>query len=304
MSQLDNRQANFFQIWFQAIRFPTLTSSLIPVMLGGAFAIIDRAFNGTYFLLALLGGMMIQAGTNLFNDYFDHKSGLDGIDTLSSSCIQKGLLPPKKVYLGGILFFLLSIVIGVYFIMKVGTGILWFGIPALLLGYFYTGGPYPFAYRALGELVVFYAMGPFMVLGAYFVQVGMFRSAVFLGAVPIGLLVTAIYHANNLRDREQDRIVGKRTMANMLSEKTAKISLAIMIYGAYVVQLILMATHLLPWQSAVTYLTLPLAINITQKTRKSSEPLELNLVMGLAVLLHLLYGIAYTLGLFLSSIWP
>lgn len=273
-------------------------------MLGGGFAIMDRAFNGTHFLLALLGGMLMQAGANLFNDYFDNKSGADRYDTLSAGkVIQQGLLTPGQVYRGGIICFAIALLIGIYFIMNMGFGILWFGLTGLLLAYFYTGGPYPFAYRALGELVVFYAMGPFMVLGAYYVQVGTMRSIVFLGAVPIGLLVVATLHANNLRDREQDPLVGKRTMANLLSETVAKKTLGVFIYSAYLIQVILTLTGWLPWFSLLTLLTIPLAINIMRKTRQSTRPLELNLVLGLTVLLHLLYGVTYTLGLFLSTLF-
>jgi 1,4-dihydroxy-2-naphthoate octaprenyltransferase len=299
---LDNRQPNFFQLWFQAIRFPSLTASLIPVMLGGGFAIMDRAFNGKHFLLALVGGMLVQAGANLFNDYFDYRSGADNADSLfGGNVIQQGLLSPRQVYLGGVVSFAAALLIGLYFVMTVGFGILWFGLTGLLLAYFYTGGPYPLAYRALGELVVFYAMGPFMVLGAYFVQVGTLRSIVFLGAVPIGLLVASTLYANNLRDRDLDRLVGKRTIANLLSETSAKKALSGLIYSAYLIQIILTLSGLLPWFSLLTLLTVPLAYNIVRKTWQSSSPLELNLVLGLTVLLHLLYGIAYTLGLFFST---
>lgn len=298
---MDNRKVNLFQVWFQAVRVPTMTASLIPVMLGGAFAVMDRAFQSIPFLLALLGSMLIQAGTNLFNDYFDYKTGADRPDSLSSSgVIQKGWLTAPQVYRGGVVCFALAGLIGLYLAAKIGGTVLWFGLIGLFLGYFYTGGPFPLAYRALGELAVLLAMGPLLVLATYFVQVGMLRWNVFWGAVPVGLLATAILHANNLRDRDYDPTVGKTTLANLLSEKGAKHELAVIVTAAYTVQAILVVAGMLPPLSLVTLLSLPLAVTVVRRAWQSGTPLEMNLVLGLAVLLHLLYGMSYALGLFSS----
>lgn len=300
---MDKSPGNTVQIWFQAIRFPSLTAGLIPVMLGGAYAVMDRAFQSVPFLLALLASMLIQAGTHLFNDYFDHKSGADVSDSLlPSSVIQQGLLTPRQVYRGAVVCFALSLILGICLAKLAGVQILWFGLLGLVLGYCFTGGPFPFSYRALGEVAVFFAMGPLMVLAAYYAQVGMLRWTVFLGSLPVGFLAAAILHTNNLRDRDHDPSVGKITLANLLSDKGAKLELTLLVISSYIVQVILTLSHVLPWLSLVSFLSLPLAVTIIKRTWTSTTLLEMNLVLGLTVLLQLLYGIAYTLGLFSSTL--
>ncbi|MFC4768093.1 prenyltransferase [Effusibacillus consociatus] len=127
-----------------------------------------------------------------------------------------------------------------------------------------------------------------------------FRWTVFWGAIPIGLLAAAMLHANNLRDREHDPLVGKMTLANLRSEKRAKQELTILVLSAYFMQAVLVAMGILPLLSSISLLSLPLAFTIIRRTAKSKTPLELNLVLGLTVLLHLLFGMSHAMGLFSS----
>ncbi|WP_018132304.1 1,4-dihydroxy-2-naphthoate octaprenyltransferase [Effusibacillus pohliae] len=301
---MEKRQVSLFQVWFQAIRFPSLTASLIPVMLGGAFAVMDRAFQTVPFLLALLASNLLHAGANLFNDYFDSKTGADAADSLcASGVIQKGWLTPQQVYQGGVVCFVLASLLGAYLVTRVGSGMLWFGLIGLLVGYCYTGGPFPLAYRGLGELAAFVGMGPLLVLATYYAQMGMMRWTVFGGSIPIGLVAAAMLHANNLRDREHDRLVGKITLANLLSEKGAKQELTVLVFAAYAIQILLVSAGTLPKLSLITLLSLPVAVQVIRKAWTSATPLEMNLVVGLTVLLHLVYGTAYALGLFGSVLF-
>ncbi|MFC4768095.1 1,4-dihydroxy-2-naphthoate octaprenyltransferase [Effusibacillus consociatus] len=301
---MEKRPSNLVQIWFQAIRFPSLISSLIPAMLGGAFAVIDRAFitQTLPFLLAMLIFMLIQAGTNLFNEYYDYKysARTTGV-SFKMGVLHDGRLTPKQVYYGGIVCYIAASMLGIYLTTWMGSGFLWFVLVGVLLGYLYTGGPYPLAYRGLGELAVLFSMGPVVVLGTYYGQVGFVRGTVFLGAISIGVMAMATVHTNNLRDREMDRSVGKITWASLSSEKTGKQQLTILLLIPYLLQAILATVELLPWTSWITFLTLPLVLLIIRRVWTSTTHYELNLVLGLTVLLQLLYGIAYTLGL-LSSV--
>jgi 1,4-dihydroxy-2-naphthoate octaprenyltransferase len=270
-------------------------------MLGGAFALIDRVFLSVPFLLALLASMLIQAGTNLFNDYFDHKSGADSSESmLPCGVIQAGLLTPNQVYRGALVCYGLALLPLMYLAARIGMEVMWFGLLGLLLGYFYTGGPFPFAYRALGEFVVIFALGPLLALSVYYVQVGIVQWDVFWGAIPVGILAAAVTHVNNLRDREHDASVGKITLANLLSDKAAKLEMTFLVFAAYLLQIVLAAVHIVPRLSLITLLSLPLALTVVRRTWTSTSVLEMNLVLGLTVLLHLLYGMAYTLGLFSS----
>jgi 1,4-dihydroxy-2-naphthoate octaprenyltransferase len=291
------------QIWFRALRLPSLTSSLIPVMLGGAFALIDRAFHVLPFLMALVGAMVVQAGTYLLNDYYDHKSGVDYEDPqYSSGVIRNGWLTPVQVLRGGFACYILAALFGVYFTLEIDARVIWFGLIGLVLGFLYTGGPFPLANKALGEVAVFLAMGPLMVLGTYFVEVGIVRWQIFAGSVPIGLLAAAVTYTNNLRDRQHDVKVGKITIANVLSESAAKRGLTLLLLFTYLIQFLLVYSGIISWYTLITAIALPVMVGVIRKTGQAKTPLELNLVLGLTVLLQLLFGVLYTLGLFISAV--
>lgn len=199
--------------WFTALRPVSFTASIIPVLVGTAVA-ADREFHAGLFVLALLGSVAIHAGTNLVNDYFDHVKGTDNADSLGQSgVIQRGLLPARTVLAGGIGAFAAGAAVGLALTALVGWPVLALGIASVLAGYFYTASPFSLAYRGLGEVVVFTFMGPVIVVGSYYVQTESWDWAPFVASVPIGLLVAAILHANNVRDIENDRRNNKWTLA-------------------------------------------------------------------------------------------
>src|SRR5215470_6381553 len=207
-------------IWIQAIRAPSLSAAAIPVLLGAAIAARDGFFAPGRLLLALIGAMAIQAGTNLINDYYDYRSGADSSESLGPSMvIQRGLLSADQVWRGGIAAFAIGAAIGLLLVYLCGWPILAIGIPSIAAGYFYTASPVSLAYVALGELTVFIFMGPAIVLGAYFVMALHFSASALWASIPLGFLVAGILHANNIRDIESDTRHGKRTLATMLGRK-------------------------------------------------------------------------------------
>ena len=116
-----------------------------------------------------------------------------------------------------------------------GWPVLALGVASVLAGYFYTASPFSLAYRGLGEVVVFVFMGPVIVMGAYYVQVEHFAWEAFIASVPIGLLVAAILHANNVRDIENDRRNNKWTLAALAGRPLADYEFIALTLGAYVV---------------------------------------------------------------------
>src|SRR5580700_1686211 len=157
-------------VWIQAIRAPSLSAAAIPVLLGVAVAAREGFFSLGRMILALIGAMAIQAGTNLINDYYDFRSGADSNESLGPSMvIQRGLLTPDQVWRGGIVAFAIGAILGLVLVYLCGWPILAIGIPSIAAGYFYTAAPVSLAYVGLGELTVFLFMGPTIVLGAYYV---------------------------------------------------------------------------------------------------------------------------------------
>src|ERR1700720_1421247 len=206
-----------FATWLQAVRAPSLSAAAVPVLLGTAVAMRDGYFHGWRLLIALIGAIAIQAGTNLINDYYDFRSGADSHASLGPSMvIQRGLLTPEQVWRGGIVAFAIGASLGLVLVYLCGWPILAIGIPSIAAGYFYTAAPVSLAYVGLGEVTVFLFMGPAIVVGAYYVMALSFSWSALWASVALGFLVAGILHANNIRDIESDSVHSKHTLATML----------------------------------------------------------------------------------------
>ncbi|MBK8834524.1 MAG: 1,4-dihydroxy-2-naphthoate octaprenyltransferase [Anaerolineae bacterium] len=203
----------------------SFTASVTPVALGAALAAWDGKFNLLIFGLVLVGSVAIHAGTNLINDYYDWRKGTDTAESLGPNRpLKEKLVTPRQVLIAGLLCFALGGGIGLYLVAaRGGLFILVIGVLSVLAGYFYTAGPAAFAYIGLGEVIVFIFMGPIMVVGSYFMLAQEVPLRVVLLAMPIGMLVAAILHANNMRDHDMDRAKGKRTLSNILGRRGSKI---------------------------------------------------------------------------------
>jgi len=192
-------------IWYEAVRPFSYSASIVPVLVGTAVAWQLGRVDWELFLLALFGSVAIHIGTNLANEYFDYVQGVDELDSLGpAGVILRGELAPRSVLLAAALTFAAGSVMGFILVWRVGWPILLIGVTSVLAGWFYTAKPFSFGYRGLGEVEVFFFMGPVMLLGSFYVQTETITLVPLLVSLPIGLLVTAILHANNLRDVVQD----------------------------------------------------------------------------------------------------
>ncbi len=245
-------------VWIQAIRAPSLSAAAIPVLLGVAVAARAGFFSLGRMILALVGAMAIQAGTNLINDYYDFRSGADSEQSLGPSMvIQRGLLSADQVWRGGIAAFAIGAAIGLVLVYLCGWPILAIGIPSVAAGYFYTASPVSRAYVALGELTGFIFMGPAIVMGADFVMAMNFSAAALWASIPLGFLVAGILHANNIRDIESDTRHGKRTVATILGRAGANYELIALDVAASATTIIAVLAHALPWITLVVFITIP-----------------------------------------------
>src|SRR5215472_10332778 len=250
-----------FGAWLLAARPATLSASVVPVLVGTAVAAAHGAFRPPVFAAALVAAVLIQVGTNLANDYFDHVKGADTDARLGPPrATQSGLLTTASVRRGMIATFGLAAFIGIYLVAIGGIPILLLGVLSILAAVLYTGGPWPLGYHGLGDLTVFVFFGVGAVLGTAYLQLGAVTGDALVAAVPVGLVVTAILVVNNLRDLDTDRAVGKRTLAVRVGRSATRVEYVLLLLGAYLVPLglWLAGTHsplaFLPW------LTLPLAI--------------------------------------------
>jgi len=172
---------------------------------------------------ALTGALLIQIATNLANDYFDFVKGGDTDERLGPvRVVQAGLLAPEAVLRGTFVVLALATLVGAYLVWVGGVPILVIGLLSLLFAVAYTGGPFPLAYRGLGDLFAFVFFGPVAVAGTIWVQGRTFEPGFLVAGAGVGALVTAILVVNNLRDRETDARAGKRTLAVRLGVRGSR----------------------------------------------------------------------------------
>lgn len=286
------------KIWIEATRPYSFTASVTPVLIGSVLGAMDGLFSWGIFFLALLGSLFIHIGTNLVNDYYDHKSGVDTIESKSGSqVIQRGLLTADEIYWGGIVTFGIGSVFGLVLVGLCGWPILALGIASVLAGYFYTANPLSLAYIALGEATVFVFMGPVIIIGAYYVQREVFSLAPLLISLPVGCMVAAILQANNIRDIEADKAHGKNTLATVISRRAANWELGVLIYGAFVLTGLLVLLGYAPWPVLLTLLSLRLAIPVVRIVFQTDE---LQDIVEQSAKLHLEYGVLLIIGMLVS----
>jgi 1,4-dihydroxy-2-naphthoate polyprenyltransferase len=293
-------------IWFQLTRVGSLTISGIAVFVGASIALVEGTWSPRIFL-ALLGAIALQVGTNLTNVSFNwkavgvapnHPSDLRG----SSAPVQLGIVKPDEVRRVAYLAFGIGALVGVWLVTLVGWPILLFGIPGLLVGFFYSAPPVRLAYLAMGVVSVFLCIGPGMVLGSYYTVTGTLSAAAVLVSIPVGLLAAGIMHTNDLRDHEGDVRHGKRTLSTLLGREASSHLLLGMVAGAYLVVLVGMGMGLLPWPVLGTLLTLPLAVKQIRLVYRERDPLELNEAWAMGVQLLTGFGVLLVLGL-LAGAW-
>lgn len=291
-----------WRIWLQAVRYFSFTASAIPIFIGSALALIDREFDLLLFLVMVAASISCHAGANLANDYFDHVKGIDTDESLGpSKVIQQSLLTPAEVRRGMIVAFGIATVLGLFIVAQTGWQILALALASLGAAYFYTGGPKPLGYIALGEVTVLIFMGPVMIGGAYYVLAERLTWEVMLASLPVGSLVAAILHANNIRDIELDRRAGKVTLATILGRRGANVEYLGLVAGAFVATAVLIAARPHLWPVALVLVCAPTALALIRLVFSAAEGRALNVALRRTAGLHLRFGLLMTAGLLIRA---
>ena len=299
-SQSLSKQSSTWNAWMLAIRPRTLPAAAAGVITGSALAWRDGFFRLDAALACLLTAVLLQIGSNLANDVFDFERGADTPERSGPVRVtQAGLLSPRQVKYGMVIVFGLAALLGSYLAWLGGWAIIVIGIAAILSAIAYTGGPFPLGYYGLGDLFVFLFFGLAAVAGTYYVQAGFVSAAAWWMAIPPGLIITAVLVVNNLRDLENDRRAGKRTLAVILGERATKVQYLVGMIAAYLVMPIAASTGLIAWSSLLSWLSLPLAIRaahtvLTQRGR------PLNWALAWTGQTALLFSILFWIGLAFS----
>jgi 1,4-dihydroxy-2-naphthoate polyprenyltransferase len=292
------------KIWFLATRPWSFTMTAISVGVGGAVAALDGAFDVWLFLLTLVGAVCVHGATNLINDYFDYKSGVDrpGAPTTlyRPHPLVQGLISPQAVLWVSAGLYAIAAIIGLALLALKGAGLLWFILLGAIASFFYTAGPIKYKYLALGELAVFLMWGPVIVGGTYFVQRGSLSPDAVLISVPFGLLVALVLLANNLRDIDYDRSAGIATLGTLLGQQKTRVLYQGLILLAYLATALLIALKILsPW-GLLVFFSAPVAFRLIRTLQREIP----NDADARTAQLDTLFGVWLIVGLILEKIFP
>ncbi len=294
---------SFFGIWFVAARPHTLSASVVPVAVGSALAAADGAFGWGLFLLCVVGAVLVQVGANFTDEYADHDATASAHKYLAPhKVIARGLLSHGAVRLGALAVFGAATLIGIWLVWKTGWPLLVVCLVSLAVAYAYSAGPLPLGDYAAGEALVFVIMGPVMVGASYYVQAGDFSWGTLWAALPVGALVSAILVVNNLRDEEEDRRNGRRTLVTVFGAapvRAAYLGLLLLAFGSPLAAILLGEAG--PWL-ALPWLTLPPALRVALLVSRGRERDTLHRALKSTSALHLLFGLALTAGLLLEGV--
>jgi len=295
--------------WLLVMRAPFLVLTPMLAFMGTAIAWwYDDVFNLGYALLAFIGMLLAHISVNVFNEYFDYKSGVD-LETIKtpfsggSGALPAGLLKPNQALWLGMISFLLIIPIGVFFVIEVGWGLL----PLLLIAaaciILYT----PLILRmGWPEWAPGIGFGTLPILGFYFVQTGEYTMPAFVASVPIGVLAHNLLLINELPDVDADRKVGRRNLPIVIGKSKASIIYALLtvivflwIIGGIVATWIT-GNDVMPAYCLISLITLPFAIKAIKGSRQYDDisilvpALANNVITFLAT--TLLLGVGYVLA--------
>lgn len=260
-----------WRVWKQALRVPSFSATLAPIVVGSSYAWTQGAFNPGLVVLMLVAAIACHAGANLANDYHDHRRGVDTAENPgSSTVIQRGVLSAEAVRRGMIVAFAIAIGLGLVIVFLTGPAILYLALACLAVAVLYTGGPVPLGYVALGEVAVFLAMGLAIVVGSFLALTGSITPMVLVIALPNAFLITSLIHVNNLRDVDRDQPAGKRTVAMLLGHDRSVAAYVVLLAAAYLsVGFIVLLTPNF-WPILAVAVTMPRAISLARAVRDAT----------------------------------
>ncbi|MCK1996802.1 1,4-dihydroxy-2-naphthoate polyprenyltransferase [Psychrobacillus psychrodurans] len=290
-----------WRVWWKLTRPHTLTASFAPVFLGTMIALYEANIDWLLFIAMLLACLLIQAATNMFNEYYDFVRGLDSEESVGiGGAIVRNGVKPKTVMQLALLLYLIAAILGIYICYESSWLLLVVGAISMAVGYFYTGGPYPISSTPFGELFSGLFMGMLIVLIAVYIQVGSVPLFAVWLSVPSALLVAAIMLSNNIRDLVEDTIGGRKTMAILVGRKNAITILASYFILSYLWIIALVVLQIItPW-SLLVLLSMKKPIHAIKLFKQTENPVQVAPAMKDTALTNTIFVFLLGLGLLIG----
>ncbi|MEB6242243.1 1,4-dihydroxy-2-naphthoate polyprenyltransferase [Staphylococcus gallinarum] len=295
--------------YWHLMRPHTLTAAVVPVLVGTATAKIfllgsEDHLSLSLFLAMLLACLLIQAATNMFNEYYDFKKGLDDHTSVGiGGAIVRNGMTPKRVMNLAIAFYIIAALLGIFIAMNSSFWLLPIGLVCMAVGYLYTGGPFPISWTPFGELFSGVFMGMFIILISFFIQTENIQSLAIWISIPIVITIGLINMANNIRDRVKDKESGRKTLPILLGKRFSIYFLAFMYIVAYV--LVIYITFFKPGGSIfflLALLSFPLPIKAVRRFKKYDTPELMMPAMAATGKTNTFFGVLYALGIYISAL--
>lgn len=296
--------------WWVAWRPNSLVGALVPVVLGAALSWQHTGiFLPFWFLVTLLGAVLLQIGTNLFNDYNDHRSGSDQSNRSfirpfngGSRVIQLGLLSPLDVLEGGIAACVAALGLAVYLTASDRPLVLALALIGILSGWVYNKSGWNFIRGGIGELIIALNFGSLITLGTWYVQTGTLSWLPVIVALPVTLLITAVLYINQFQDEEGDRKTGKVTAVVRLGRKRAADLFPLYFIFSFAILIGLVLLEMAPVATLLALLALPVAWPAVSTARRNyADNLDLAPANGFTAITHLFFGLMQALGYLTSA---
>ena len=292
-------------IYLEELRAPFFTGSIVPLVLGAIVAWHQTGeFHWGLFFLTILGGILLHAGANVANDYYDHKSGNDPANTEfvrpftgGSRIIQQGRLTPKEVFTEAIILYGLALAIGIYLTWQCGIWVLILGVIGALTGFFYTAPPFRLVHRGIGEIFIGLDFGILMTLGSFYVQTSRLAWEPVIVAIPVAILIIMILFINEFQDTQADASVGKNQWVVRLGKSTSAKLYTIMVALVYLSVGVAVLLGVIPASTLLILLSLPIALKAISLTRQFyNDSQKLTPANASTVQLHLIGGVLLCVG--------
>lgn len=287
-----------WQLWWQASRPRTLVAGAVPVLTGTWLAWrLDHVFSPLLLALTLGSCLAIQMATNFFNDAIDAGKGADTERRLGPARLTAGgLVSSRAMLTAGVLMLAVATLLALPLLWWRGWPIVAIGLPSLWFSYGYTGGPWPLAYRGLGELFVILFFGLVAVAGSQFVMSGHWSVEGPVAGLQLGFLSAVLIAINNLRDIDEDRASGKRTLAARHGPAFGRALIGALLLAPALTGLWwITAGH--PAAALLPLLILPLSLGLWRGVLRHPPGTIYNRFLGLSALHLLGFALLWGIGL-------